>query len=469
MAGMRLVFGPDDGDAFLAARASLQKRFERWLAAQHPGGVDPAGLAADAGLVLDWKWRYGDGNLGRWRTDDITEFLLDWCPRKLSVSPEDCLPIPGAVLAFLGFLEAEGQLAVGSSPMAALASAVAKAADEFVTAMSDSSKFGLAKSIFASVGADGVDVTDPDVLEGLAAEFNARPEEDRRRVTDGAFAAQGLPPRPQRPRLPPVALPGEAEIADSKAAAPILPLFAAFAQFVGEGRKLTQTGNLTLADARVLVDRLATGDAMDQKIGDRTFKTKSSAELPRLRQVFAWAKKAGVLRVAHGRVIATKRGLSIAANPGSSFDRAIDALMTLGPLSSQRDPEGWLAWPQVVELLDHFAVHLLIGPYLAQCPLPIDDVARIATETVLDAFEFPYLEDSLVARHIGADVTDIMDALELAGMLRRLDIAGADNGDADLGVRRRRHGGNVELTAAGVATTHRLLVEAGYDAPMLSA
>ena len=111
-------------------------------------------------------------------------------------------------------------------------------------------------------------------------------------------------------------------------------------------------------------------------------------------------------------------------------------------------------------------MHLLTGPYLSQRPLPIDDVARIASDVVLDSFEFPYLNDGQVARHIAADVIDIMDALELAGMLRRVDLPDIAKGDdADLGARRRRHGGKVELTPAGVATTRRLLVDAGYDAP----
>jgi hypothetical protein len=37
------------------------------------------------------------------------------------------------------------------------------------------------------------------------------------------------------------------------------------------GRKLTQTGRLTMADARRLVERLGTGDVIDPVIGDRTF------------------------------------------------------------------------------------------------------------------------------------------------------------------------------------------------------
>jgi len=168
------------------------------------------------------------------------------------------------------------------------------------------------------------------------------------------------------------------------------------------------------------------------------------------------------VRVAHGRVIATKAGLAMAGDPAGSFDRAVDALLAIGPLASQRDPSWWLAWPEVTELLDRFALHLLTGPYIAQRPIPIDDLASVATGAVLDVFEFTSIDDGHVARRIGTDVADIVDALELAGMVRRSGVV--EGADPEV-IGRRRHGGAVELTAAGVVTTHRLLVAAGYQAP----
>ena len=458
LAGMALVFGPHDEDGFLAARAPLLERFQHWLVEEQQTLGDRATLmAGDAGLALDWKWSYADGDLGLWRTRDVGEFLLEWCPRKLSVSQADCLSIPGSLVTLIAFLDAQGLLRSGSSSVAALAEAAARVTEEFVAAMGDASNFGLAKSLFSAASADGVDLGDPDGLQTWIAEFNARPEQERRRVIpDTALAS------PKRPSLPPVSMPDDADVVASRAAAPILAMFASFAGFVGAGRKLTQTGNLTLADARALVDLLGTGDAMDERIGDRTFKTRSSAELPRLRQVFAWARKAGVVRVAHGRVIATKAGLAMAGDPAGFFDRAVDALLAIGPLASQRDPSWWLAWPEVTELLDRFAVHMLSDPYVAQRPVPIDDLASVATGAVLDVFEFTSLDDGHVARRIGNEVIDIVDALELAGMVCRSGVIEAS--DTEL-IGQRRHGGSVELTAAGVATTQRLLVAAGYQAP----
>lgn len=458
---MRLRFGPDDEDEFASAKTSLLDRFEDWLGHQGKAPhADPAEVAGEAGLALDWKWGYGDGDLGRWTTSDVAEFMLEWCPRKLSVPQSECATIPASLTAFMAFLGQQGLLAPASSAVDDLAAAAVDVADDFVAAMGDASNFGLAKSLFASAEADGVDMADPDKLQEWIAEFNTRPEEDRRRIIPST--ALGAPAPPKRPAMPPVIPPDDEEVAVSRAAAPILAKFAALAEFVDGGRKLTQTGNLTLADARALAGLLDTGDVMDPKFGDRVFKTTSAAELVGLRQVFVWARKAGVVRVAHGRVHATKKGLAIARDPAAFFDPAVDALLAVGPLSSQRAADGWLAWPEVNRLLDRFTVALLSGPYVAQRPVPLKELCDAAADEVLLAFEFPRTTDEIVAGGVAVDVVDMMDALELAGVVRRTGAVEGD--DADM-VGRRRLGGSVELTPAGVATTRRLLVDAGYEAP----
>ncbi|MDQ4070912.1 MAG: hypothetical protein M3203_15795 [Actinomycetota bacterium] len=158
-----------------------------------------------------------------------------------------------------------------------------------------------------------------------------------------------------------------------------------------------------------------------------------------------------------------RQGLAVAADPAAFFDRAVDALLAVGALSAQRDPTWWFAWPDVNELLDRFTVHLLTGPYAAQGLVPIDDLATVAGEAVLSAFEFRSLDDADVVRRVGTDVVDIVDALELAGMVVREGAAA----EAERSIPNpRRRGGTVELTPAGVATTRRLAVEAGYEAPV---
>src|SRR5581483_10314673 len=302
----------------------------------------------------------------------------------------------------------------------------------------------------------GVDLTDRSAADEWIAGFNARPEDERRRVLPEPVVA----PRRARPVLPPVVLPDDGAALVSAAKAPVLEMFRGLADYVGTGRKLTQRGNLTLADAKALVDLLGTGDHIDGRIGDRTFRTRSSAELPRLRHLFVWAKKAGVLRVVHGKVVATKASARIDTDPRAWFEKSVRALLATGALSSQRDPDAWLKWPEVDALLDGLVLPMLITAYATRCPVPLDDIAEVVTTTVLEAFEFPRLTDEQVGRSVSVDVTSIMDALELAGVLVRADVEEPD----DVWTRLRT-GGTVQLTDAGLVLVRDLLIETGHDAP----
>jgi len=452
---MLLDFAHEDEEGFVAAREMLLGRFSRWMAGEDRYSIEEIeALVGDAGVALDWKWSYGGGELATWRTGDVAEFLLEWCPRKLSVTQVDCITVPPALISFLRFLDDQALLGPGSAAIDRLIDVVASLADEFVVAMGDRSKFGLAKSMFTAASDEGVDTTDPAELQAWMARFNDRPEAERHRLLpDSAFSGP-----PTRRSLPPVAVPAHDDVAASREAAPILAMFRDLAAYVGAGRKLTQKGHLTLADARALVELLGTGDLMDEQIGDRTFRTTSSDELFRLRQVFAWAKKAGVVRVVHGKVVATKRGVGLAEGLGGSFDRAVDALLAIGPLTSQRFPDAWFTWPEVDKVLDSVSAHLLIAPYGAQAAFPLEDIAATAAGVVLDAFSFQ-IDDDQVARRLTTDVTDIIDAFELAGIVRRIGAGDPDDS-------RRRSGGSVVLTPAGIVCARRLLAAAGYDTPV---
>ena len=433
------------------------EQFERWLVERvGASSGEAAEVVADAAVALDWKWGYGDGNLGCWRPEELVEFLLEWCPRKLSVPQEECGGLPAAVQTLLRFLADSNLLDSDCAPVPVLDEVIDRLAPGYVAAMGDPSKFGMAKSLFTSAAADGVDLADREAADHWIAGFNARPEEERRRVLPGPPVA----PRRARPVLPPVFLPDDGAALVSAAKAPVLDLFRGLAGYVGSGRKLTQKGNLTVADARALVDLLGTGDRIDGQIGDRTFRTRSSTELPQLRHLFVWARKAGVLRVVHGKAVATKASARIDADPMAWFEKSARALLAAGALSSQRAPDAWLKWPEVDALLDGLVLPMLTTAYATRRPVPLDDIVEVVTATVLEAFVFPRLSDEQVARSVGVDVTFIMDALELAGVVLR---AGAEEPDGSWS--RWREGGTVELTDAGVVLVRRLLVEAGHDAP----
>jgi hypothetical protein len=128
----------------------------------------------------------------------------------------------------------------------------------------------------------GVDLEDEAQMLAFVEEFNHRIGNNRdaplptdQVASDHSFGT----------RLPPVAQPSDKAIAASIAEAPILSMFRDLAAFVGEGRSLTQKGNLTLADARTLVELLYTGDEMEHQYGNRVGRTTSSADLRTLRTV----------------------------------------------------------------------------------------------------------------------------------------------------------------------------------------
>ncbi len=463
---MQLELDQDDEAGFGRVRSQLLDGFGGWLRTQPR--LDEAAAhdaAVDAGIALDWKFGYGDGHLGRWTTGDVAEFLLSWCPRKLSVSAADSVSIPGSIAAFTDYLAAEGLLASGSASPARLRAAATGAADEFLTAMSDPANFGMAKSIFSAAVAAGADPSDPAQLEDWMTRFNSLSYEERKAILpDTAFGTGGAADgsAPYSMALPPVPLPPPEAVQASEAAAPVLMMFAELARFAGTGRGLTQRGNLTLADARSLVPLLGTGDVLDERIGNRIFRTRSSAELPVLHLIFTWAKKAGILRVRHGKVLATKRGLALAGNLAAEFDRVLDALLAAGPLTAQRVPGSWMDWPDVDQLLDSIVLHLLVTPYAARQPVPIVKLAEIATDAVHATFVFDRLADEHVAGRIGWDVARIADALQLAGVLRR---SGMAEREPEVG-HPLRAGGDVELTPAGVAAMQKRLPALGYDVPV---
>jgi hypothetical protein len=144
--GVRLQVENGDDKAFSAAKEWLLERFHHWLP------PEDAKLVVDAGLALDWKYGYGDGELACWRGFDVTEYLLEWCPRKVSVPQSRCESILDGFASFIGFLAAEGLLDPRSLPFDVLEAGIEELALPFFQAMGDPANFGMAKSLFARGG-----------------------------------------------------------------------------------------------------------------------------------------------------------------------------------------------------------------------------------------------------------------------------------------------------------------------------
>src|SRR6266496_3149072 len=89
----------------------------------------------------------------------------------------------------------------------------------------------------------------------------------------------------------------------------------AFVDWVGTGRKLTQTGRITLTDARMLVAALGTDDVIDPTIGDRVYRTTSSQDLHHLTLIVEWTKAVRLVRKTGNRLVPVKKNQHLLNDP----------------------------------------------------------------------------------------------------------------------------------------------------------
>jgi hypothetical protein len=183
-----------------------------------------------------------------------------------------------------------------------------------------------------------------------------------------------------------VAMP-ESDLIAGAASARALTQVAALTRWVGAGRRLTQTGRLTMADARELVGLIGTGDEIDPVIGDRVFHTRSSEDLRGVTTVVAWAKAAGLVRVVQGRLVPVKKNARLLDRPLDLWAVMFEAF---GQLGTAICPTGWYASLLGPDFTDGIAA-LLIG------------IAEAGTMSVEDANERVW--STLIARYRMDDAT----------------------------------------------------------------
>ena len=428
-------FGVEDDDAFHARREELVADYAGWLALQ-PVDAD----AGDARPALDWKWGYADGDLSIWTVPDLDEFLLRWCPRKLSMTPEHNAGFPASIGVFCTFLAARGLLSPASDSAKTLHRHCERLSRAFVKEMSDPANFGMAKGLVARVGGLEAGMTEEDLAQALER-------------------LQGLPLDGDDEKdvlsVGPVSHPSPEDRASSAAASPVLGQLRALWEFcVAPGRQVTQKGNLRLADARQLVELLGTGDALDVKHGSYRRTVRSAEDLPVLRWLLELALDARVLRRHRGRVVAVARWAEL--EPVPALDRVVDAAVERG-LSGFVSPRLPGAQP-LLEFVDGGGPGRLLAELLdgraAGEPVPVDDLEEVLCTGVHLAFgaQHPLLTD--VVHGWARDQVDRLGAL---GVLSVRDV----QRDTDEWGFTEVHGGTAELTPAGVVVAVRLAEDLG--------
>lgn len=205
------------------------------------------------------------------------------------------------------------------------------------------------------------------------------------------------------------------ELAASAERAPLVRQVCALVAWAGTGRKLTQTGQITLADARHLVDELGTGDTIDPKIGDRVFRTKSSAELGHLSAIVAWAKAARLVRVTGGKLVPVKKNAALLNRP---LDLAV-ALLTVYPkLGEPLFPRGYWRQSLVGDCFTQVGDMILRVLFASDGPCPLRLPQTMAQEMFAAQYDLDDLSDQqldMLRRTVDTDVTTAVTALESLG------------------------------------------------------
>jgi hypothetical protein len=249
-------------------------------------------------------------------------------------------------------------------------------------------------------------------------------------------------------RNPAAASPGEINVTDLDAAArkaKLIGQIRSFLDWLGEGRKLTQTGRITMADARYLVEFLGTGDVIDPEIDGKVFKTRSSEELAYLTKIVDWAKATRLIRVAGTKLTPVRKNAALADRPLDLVQAMLAVYPKLGKSLFPRS-----AWRQSI-VGDEFAdvsERLLTVLLTSTGPCPLAALDDIAYDTITAWYALDgltELQHDFLRRTIVVDIAIAMSALHVLGVVV-LD-AGTDTDGADA---------SAELTDLGRFAIRRL-------------
>lgn len=326
---MRTQHEPDETDAFEAAKELLVRRCAGW-AHQHELTADPFVLSA----ALDFRHEGGDGRLAYWSGELARDFLLMWLPRKVSASVEEVSDAPESLRTLVHYLDHAELTEMGSESPADIEVAITSASTEFASAMADERNFGLAKFWIMTAIEAGIDTTDAAAMNRFVEQARSGDIEydgaTLQHIMERHLSGDEATP-PRAPTMPPVSLPPEDELAEFAENSLLVGQLRALVEWLGrDGRALTGTGQLKLADARELVTLLNTTDTIDPVIGDRKFRTQSSAELAHLGLIVAWAKKARLVRVVKNRLVPIAKAKPLLRDATALWNRAFDAIVELG-------------------------------------------------------------------------------------------------------------------------------------------
>jgi hypothetical protein len=189
-------------------------------------------------------------------------------------------------------------------------------------------------------------------------------------------------------------------------------------RWVGDGRALTPTGRIRLADARALVALLDTRDELDPM--DGAFRTNSSVDLPELTLLFEWAKACGLVRAVRGRLVPVKRNAHLVDDPPRLWDRMFDVF---GRLGHALCPEGW-AQSFLREEFQHTIDGVLLVAYRRGGDLQIAESCVLAWELATLRYVLDDATDTQLETARAVNDRDVRRGLAMLEELGAVRLAG---------------------------------------------
>ena len=455
---MRLVFGPDDHEGYLAARERLQSLVVAW-ARRRGIPVHPALVAA----ALDH--RHGvDGRLGRWTRAHVADALAVWFPRTVALLDDDREAVPVALHALIGFLAERDWLDTGSAPAAELHAQIDDSTPALHDALADERNRDLGTFWAVQLRRHGVPAADPAAVARFLEQVRrGEVDVDRDALAEVTRRDSGDPEPdtgPPTPDLAPALLPGAAALLASAETAEAVVRLRTVTRWVRTGRPLTADGRLLLADARALAATLDV-DAFSRD------HARTADDLPETSLLVAWARQARLLRVVKGRLVPVKSATALLGRPIELWQRAFVALGTLGEHFGGSNVFGA---PSLFGMsLGEALPMLMLDLYAAGGdPIPVELFHRRVRDAVNARFGCVVddLAGDVEQRLWRRDVTAVVDALELLGAVHLseshdhamlTELAGRDDPDPTL----------VALTPIGLWGVREMLVEQGVPAPLV--
>ncbi len=126
--------------------------------------------------LIEFAVFHAEEPLSRWTPELVAEYLVEYYPRKGSVSGDEIDGIPGYLGAFFEWLGKSGQLP--QTTATAIRRRIGRERASFLRAARDPARFGPAKAVVATMQREGVDIEDEAAVHRFLEDFNRRLEKD---------------------------------------------------------------------------------------------------------------------------------------------------------------------------------------------------------------------------------------------------------------------------------------------------